>query len=173
LYIYTDENFCAVGRPLHVASLDRNTRRSIGDCGLVGRNSETAIIAGWTCQISLDHDWTLLRAGDSSGWFCGLFQLWPTQGQSSFLGVDSADCIFSDQDNAVDTIQCSGRPQLAHNVGALLRRNASAVPRREYHHTVLHRSVVYVRCASGRRQCVSLPASACGCWRLELDFCVA
>ena len=40
LYIYTDENFYAVGRPLPVASLCRDTRRGVGDRDLVERGPE-------------------------------------------------------------------------------------------------------------------------------------
>jgi hypothetical protein len=66
---YTDENFCAVGRLIPVASLDRDTRRGIGDCDLVGSDPEATLRA----RDNLDCDRTLLPAGDSFGWYCGYF----------------------------------------------------------------------------------------------------
>jgi len=89
----------------------------------------------------------------------GYFGYGLLRGQSSFLGVGSADSVSSDEDNPVDTNHCSRRTQLAHNIGALLRRNASALSRREYHHTVLHDPVVCVRRTFGRGKRASLPAS--------------
>src|SRR5436190_5023931 len=107
-----------MGRLIPVASLDRDTRRRIGDCDLVGSDPETTLRA----RDNLDCDRTLLRAGDSFSWYCGLFRLWPTQGQSSPLGVGSADPVSGDEYNPLDTNHCSRGPQLAHNIGALLRR---------------------------------------------------
>ena len=159
LYIYTDENFCSVVWRLPVASLDRDTRRRIGDCDLVGSDSEATLRTGnRRNQVNLDCDRTLLHSGDTFGGCCRLFRLWPAQRQSSLLGVDSANSISTDEDDPVDTNYRSRRPELAHSIGALLHRNASALSRRKYHHTVLHDPVVCNRGTFGLGQCVSLPA---------------